>query len=128
MRFIAKDNEGNFFYNINKDKNQPSQDTAVQMRSGEGVVDNSAINVNISPNRENVNRTFYQENLNIAQENVELDKVNPKYEGKTINIDGVERIVYNSNGDNIFSKLSLNLLHHRLITNQNDNHKQQSMQ
>jgi len=98
------------------------------MRSGEGVVDNSAINVNISPNRENVNRTFYQENLNIAQENVELDKVNPKYEGKTINIDGVERIVYNSNGDNIFSKLSLNLLHHRLITNQNDNHKQQSMQ
>lgn len=57
---IAEDNEGNFFYNINKDKNQPSQDTAVQMRSGEGVVDNSAINVNISPNRENVNRTFYQ--------------------------------------------------------------------
>lgn len=84
-----------------KDKNQPSQDTAVQMRSGEGVVDNSAINVNISPNRENVNRTFYQESLNIAQENAELDKVNPKYEGETINIDGVERTVYNSNGDRI---------------------------
>lgn len=55
----------------------------------------------VSPNRENVNRTFYQESLNIVQENAELDKVNPKYEGETINIDGVERTVYNSNGDRI---------------------------
>lgn len=56
---------------------------------------------NISPNRENVNRTFYQESLNIAVENAALDKVNPAYEDETINIDGVERTVYNSNGDRI---------------------------
>ena len=55
----------------------------------------------VSPNRENVNRIFYQESLNIAQENAELDKVNPAYEGETININGVERTVYNSNGDRI---------------------------
>lgn len=58
---IAEDNEGNFFYNINKDKNQPSQDDAVQMRSGEGLADKSAININITPTRENVNKTLYQE-------------------------------------------------------------------
>lgn len=57
---IAEDNEGNFFYNINKDKNQPSQDDAVQMRSGEGLADKSAININITPTRENVNKTLYQ--------------------------------------------------------------------
>lgn len=51
---IAEDNEGNFFYNINKNKNQPSPDNAVQMRSGEGLADKSAININISPNRVNV--------------------------------------------------------------------------
>lgn len=60
---IAEDNEGNFFYNINKDKNQPSQDNAVQMRSGEGrKVDNSTVNLNITPSAEDVNEnnTFYQ--------------------------------------------------------------------
>lgn len=44
---------------------------------------------------------FYQESLGIANQNAELDKVNPAYEGETININGVERTVYNSNGDRI---------------------------
>ena len=43
----------------------------------------------------------FQESLNIAVENAALDKVNPAYEGETININGVERTVYNSNGDRI---------------------------
>lgn len=57
---IAEDNEGNFFYNINKDKNQPSQDDAVQMRSGEGLADKSAININIASKGKNVNNSLRQ--------------------------------------------------------------------
>lgn len=57
---IAEDNERNFFYNINKDKNQPSQDDAVQMRSGEGLADKSAININIASKEENVNSSLCQ--------------------------------------------------------------------
>lgn len=57
---IAEDNERNFFYNINKDKNQPSQDDAVQMRSGEGLADKSAININIASKEENVNSSLRQ--------------------------------------------------------------------
>ena len=57
---IAEDNEGNFFYNINKNKNQPSPDNAVQMRSGEGLADKSAININIAPTRENVNSSYQE--------------------------------------------------------------------
>lgn len=42
-----------------------------------------------------------QETLNLADENARLDEVNPKYTGETINIDGKERTVYNSNGERI---------------------------
>lgn len=37
----------------------------------------------------------------MAAENARLDAENPAYTGDTINIDGVERTVYNSNGDRI---------------------------
>lgn len=43
----------------------------------------------------------FQQSMDIAKQNEELDKVNPAYEGETINIDGVEKTVYNSNGDRI---------------------------
>lgn len=46
-------------------------------------------------------RALFQESLDIANQNAELDANNPAYEGETINIDGVERTVYNSNGDRI---------------------------
>lgn len=42
-----------------------------------------------------------QETLNLADENARLDEVNPKYTGETIEVNGVERTVYNSNGDRI---------------------------
>ena len=42
-----------------------------------------------------------QEQQSLADENARLDEVNPEYTGETINIDGVERTVYNSNGDRI---------------------------
>ena len=70
-------------------------------RIGNNVRNNTSHIKIISKKDENVNRTFYQESLNIAQENAELDKVNPAYEGETINVNGVERTVYNSNGDRI---------------------------
>ena len=42
-----------------------------------------------------------QEQSDLADENARLDEVNPKYTGETINIDGKERTVFNSNGDRI---------------------------
>ena len=44
---------------------------------------------------------MFQEQLDLANENARLDDIYPAYTGETINIDGVERTVYNSNGDRI---------------------------
>ena len=44
---------------------------------------------------------FYQESFNVADENARLDDIYPEYEGGTININGQERTVYNSNGERI---------------------------
>ncbi|MBR5153212.1 MAG: hypothetical protein IKW57_00220 [Alphaproteobacteria bacterium] len=41
------------------------------------------------------------EHTDLADENARLDEVNPEYTGETINIDGKERTVYNSNGERI---------------------------
>ena len=41
------------------------------------------------------------EQAELAEEMARLDEVNPEYTGETINIDGVERTVYNSNGERI---------------------------
>lgn len=41
------------------------------------------------------------EQAELAEENERLDDIYPAYTGETINIDGVERTVYNSNGDRI---------------------------
>lgn len=42
-----------------------------------------------------------QEQFDIADENARLDDIYPEYTGETINIDGKERTVYNSNGERI---------------------------
>ena len=42
-----------------------------------------------------------QEQFDLANENVRLDDIYPAYEGETIEINGVERTVYNSNGERI---------------------------
>ena len=39
--------------------------------------------------------------FDLAAENARLDEANPEYTGETIEINGVERTVYNSNGDRI---------------------------
>ena len=41
------------------------------------------------------------EQAELAKEMARLDEVNPEYTGETINIDGQERTVYNSNGERI---------------------------
>lgn len=43
----------------------------------------------------------YQEQFDLADENARLDEIYPEYKGETINIDGKERSVYNSNGERI---------------------------
>ena len=44
---------------------------------------------------------FFQESFDIADENARLDDIYPEYKGETININGQEKTVYNSNGDRI---------------------------
>ena len=44
---------------------------------------------------------LFQEQLDLANENARLDDIYPAYEGETININGQEKTVYNSNGDRI---------------------------
>lgn len=44
---------------------------------------------------------MFQEQLDLADENARLDDIYPEYKGETINIDGKERTVYNSNGERI---------------------------
>lgn len=51
---------------------------------------------------ENLPDDFSQEEVfSMADENTRLDDIYPEYTGETINIDGKERTVYNSNGDRI---------------------------
>lgn len=52
--------------------------------------------------REDGNVVLYQpEQFDLADENARLDDIYPAYEGDTIEVDGKERTVYNSNGDRI---------------------------
>ncbi len=43
----------------------------------------------------------FQESFDLANENARLDDIYPEYKGETINIDGKEYSVYNSNGERI---------------------------
>lgn len=45
--------------------------------------------------------TLLQEELELANENARLDAIYPEYKGETINIDGQEKTVYNSEGERI---------------------------
>jgi hypothetical protein len=44
---------------------------------------------------------LFQEQFDLADENARLDDIYPAYDGETIEVDGKERTVYNSNGDRI---------------------------
>lgn len=44
---------------------------------------------------------FQSEVFSVADENARLDDIYPAYDGETIEVDGKERTVYNSNGDRI---------------------------
>ena len=44
---------------------------------------------------------LFQEQLDLANENARLDDIYPAYDGETIEVDGKERTVYNSNGERI---------------------------
>lgn len=49
----------------------------------------------------NVKNIQFQESFDLADENARLDDIYPEYTGETIEVDGKERTVYNSNGDRI---------------------------
>lgn len=44
---------------------------------------------------------IFQEQFDLADENARLDDIYPAYDGETIEVDGKERTVYNSNGERI---------------------------
>ena len=46
-------------------------------------------------------QVMFQDQFNLADENARLDDIYPAYDGETIEVDGKERTVYNSNGDRI---------------------------
>lgn len=50
---------------------------------------------------ENGNIILFQEQFDLADENARLDDIYPAYDGETIEVDGKERTVYNSNGERI---------------------------
>lgn len=73
---------------------------------GDTAIDKDLVAVFVSQNNQQqgeiVNQDpIMQESFDIADENARLDEVNPEYTGETINIDGKERTVYNSNGERI---------------------------
>lgn len=47
------------------------------------------------------NQLMFQEQFDLADENESLDAIYPEYTGETIEVNGVERTVYNSNGERI---------------------------
>lgn len=46
-------------------------------------------------------QVMFQDQFDLADENARLDDIYPEYTGETIEVDGKERTVYNSNGDRI---------------------------
>jgi len=44
---------------------------------------------------------FFQESMKLAEENARLDEQYPTYDGETININGIDKTVYNSDGKRI---------------------------
>ena len=74
-----------------------TQKGLLSSRSIADIISNLDNNVNSSLKQQ----ALFQESLDIANQNAELDANNPAYEGETIDINGVERTVYNSNGDRI---------------------------
>lgn len=67
-----------------------------------GLVKNREMaSVFLSQNQQTEPNRLFQEQQSLANENARLDDIYPAYTGDTINIDGVARTVYNSNGDRI---------------------------
>ena len=71
---------------------------------GDTAIDKDLVAVFVSQNNQQPGEIVNQdpiESFDIADENARLDDIYPAYDGETINIDGKERTVYNSNGERI---------------------------
>lgn len=71
---------------------------------GDTAIDKDLVAVFVSQNNQQWGEIVNQdpiESFDIADENARLDDIYPEYKGETINIDGKERTVYNSNGERI---------------------------
>ena len=71
---------------------------------GDTAIDKDLVAVFVSQNNQQYGEIVNQdpiESFDIAEENARLDEVNPEYTGETIEVNGVERTVYNSNGERI---------------------------
>jgi hypothetical protein len=54
-----------------------------------------------APQTEEPEQTLFSKQFDLADENARLDDIYPEYTGETIEVDGKEHTVYNSNGDRI---------------------------
>ncbi len=80
---------------------QDAYDAEVKRAYGQAVEEYSAQRVQAEQNEDFETIPFFQESLKLAEENARLDEQYPAYEGETIDINGVQKTVYNSNGERI---------------------------
>ena len=118
---VKQDNNGNFFWDAQVQEKAP-QTVPATNPGVEGLkAEQSAYENSISLEKKEVNKSFYQlpvktykngkadivniesgaQYYQVAKENAKLDAENPAYDGETININGQEKTVYNSEGQRI---------------------------
>ena len=88
-------------------KNAGYTDEQIQNMSYQEMTDNLSALQPQQESQDNINideipdDLMFQESFDLADENARLDDIYPEYTGETIEVDGKERTVYNSNGDRI---------------------------
>lgn len=82
---------------------QTLHETYPNVFDGETATDKDILAVFVSQNNlTDTEQPLYQKDYtDLAEENARLDDIYPEYTGETIEIDGKERTVYNSNGERI---------------------------
>lgn len=82
---------------INTKKNTRSKSEEVQETQPAQIQDTNVEQAG----QQDISNNYIEQSYDVANENARLDDIYPEYTGETIEINGVERTVYNSNGERI---------------------------
>lgn len=82
---------------INTKKNTRSKPEEVQETQPAQIQDTNVEQAG----QQDISNNYIEQSYDVANENARLDDIYPEYTGETIEINGVERTVYNSNGERI---------------------------